>query len=343
MRRYLIAASAGLLAASAAATSPAVAQTKILLNNFVPRAHPITTGILQPWAARVAKATEGRVTVEFPAATLAPPPRQWSMVTKGIADAGFLFNAFERRRLKLVQMYHLPFISPNGEAAGVAMNRVQTKYFNAADEYKGIKLLGQFSFVGNNIFTAKKQINSVEDLKNLKMRTAPGMGKEVFSTLGAVVVTTPGAKAFAVVSKGIVDGLAHSFADLAAFKMMPYIKYATMVEGKVYNSGFSLLINEKKWNGLAKRDRDAITAVSWEQVGRDSRAWDERDRAARAEFEKKGGIVRQASPAMMKDLKARLAYLEQKWLDSVADSGIDAKAALAYYRAEALKVAAAAK
>lgn len=333
-------ASAGVLAACFIPQMAAAAgKTEILINVFVPRTHPIKLGIFDNWAARVAKATDGRVTVKYPAASLAPPPRQWSMVTKGIADAGMLFNAFERKRLKLVQMYHLPFLAANGEAAGVAMNRVQAKYFAPANEYKGIKLLGQFSFVGNNIFTAKKAITRIDDLKNLKMRAAPGTGKAVFSSLGAVVVTTPGAKIFEVVSKGIVDGLAQSFADVVAFKVNSYIKHVTVVPGAIYNSGFSFLLNEKKWNKIGKADRDAIMKVSWENIGRDSRVWDEKDRAARALMAKQGVQIRTASPEMVANLKKRLAFLEADWIKSVQKTGVDARAALAYYKAESAKVA----
>ena len=319
------------------ASGPATAETKLLFNNFVPETHPITL-ILKAWAARVAKATDGRVVIEFPASSLAPPPRQWDMVTKGIADGGWLFNAFESKRLALVQMYHLPFNTPSGEAAGVAMNRTQAKFFAKANEYKGIHLLGQFSFVGNNINMAKKPIRSVADLKDVKIRTSPGIGKDIFETLGAVVVTTPGAKAFEVVSKGVVDGLAHSFADAVAFKMVPYIKYVTTIPGKIYNSGFSLLLNEKKWKSLSAKDQAAITSVSGEMIGRDSRLWDEQNEKARKEMAKEGVQIEAASPAFVKELHEKLGVITDEWIKSVKDRPVDAKAALAYYKAEVEKV-----
>ena len=81
--------------------APANAETKILLNRFVPAKHPFNTGMFVPWAKDVAKATNGRVKVEFSTASLAPPPKQWNMVSKGIADAAMLANIFERNRLKL--------------------------------------------------------------------------------------------------------------------------------------------------------------------------------------------------------------------------------------------------
>ena len=260
------------------------------------------------------------------------------MITKGIADGGYLFNAFESKRLALVQMYHLPFITPSGEAAGIAMNRTQAKFFAKANEYKGIHLLGQFSFVGNNINMAKKPVRSIADLKDVKIRTSPGIGKDIFEALGAVVVTTPGAKAFEVVSKGVVDGLAQSFADVEAFKMTPYVKYVTTVPGAIYNSGFSMLMNEKKWKSLSEQDRKAITSVSGEMIGRDSRLWDEQNEKSRKDMAKAGVEIIAASPDFVKQLHERLKPITQEWLESVKDRPVDAKAALAYYEAEVQKV-----
>jgi TRAP-type C4-dicarboxylate transport system substrate-binding protein len=317
--------------------SPASAETKLLFNNFVPETHPLTH-LLKAWAARVAKATDDRVVIEFPAATLAPPPRQWDMITKNIADGGWLFNAFESKRLALVQMYHLPFITPSGEAAGIAMNRTQAKYFAKANEYAGIHLLGQFSFVGNSINMANKPVHDVADLKGVKIRTSPGIGKDIFEALGAVVVTTPGARAFEVVSKGVVDGLAQSFADIEAFKMTPYVKYVTTVPGKIYNSGFSLMMNEKKWASLSAQDKTAIDSVSGELIGRDSRYWDEENEKAREIMVKAGIQIEAANPTFVKELHDRLGVITDEWLASVKDRPVDAKAALAYYEAEVQKV-----
>ena len=319
------------------AGGPATAETKLLFNNFVPETHPVTL-LLKAWAARVAKATEGRVVIEFPAATLAPPPRQWDMVTKGIADGGFLFNGFETKRLALVQMYHLPFLTPSAEAAGIAMNRTQAKFFAKAKEYAGIHLLGNFSFVGNSINMAKKPVRDVADLKDVKIRTAPGIGKDIFETLGAVVVTTPGAKAFEVVSKGVVDGMAYSFADAVGFKMVPYVKYVTTVPGAIYNSSFSMLMNEKKWGSLGAKDQAAITSVSGEMIGRDGRFWDADNEKARVTMAKDGVEIEAASPKFVKELHDRLAVITDEWVKSVKDRPVDAKAALAYYTAEVQKI-----
>jgi hypothetical protein len=66
----------------------AQAQVKIVFNSFAPPTFVINQGMIDVWAKNVERVTEGRVKVEFPANSLAPPPQQWEMVTQGVADGG---------------------------------------------------------------------------------------------------------------------------------------------------------------------------------------------------------------------------------------------------------------
>ncbi len=50
----------------------------------------------------------------------------------------------------------------------------------------------------------RKEINSADDLKGLKMRI-PGLGGEVFSRAGGVAVTMPGSEIFTSVQTGVID------------------------------------------------------------------------------------------------------------------------------------------
>ena len=52
----------------------------------------------------LARVTEGRVKIEFPATSLAPPPGQWEVMTQGIADGAYIFNPFAQDRLLLPQI-----------------------------------------------------------------------------------------------------------------------------------------------------------------------------------------------------------------------------------------------
>lgn len=315
-------------------SSIASAQTKVIFNVFIPRGHPIFKGMIEPWAKDVKAATKGRVVVEFPAASMAPPPRQWSMVTSGIADAAMLFNTFERKRLTLPPIAELPLMTPSAQASSVALWRTYNKHFKQAGEFKGVKLLSLFTTPGNQIHHGKFPINKIDDMKKTKMLAYAGIGKEIFTKLGAVVVAVPAVKSHEVVSKGIVDGVAMSIDAIAAFKLIPYMKHTTVVPGAVYNSQFSFFMNEKKWNALSTADKSAISSVSGERIAQNARAWD----AARAGAQKamlKGGIkIQQASDSMVANLRTRLGYLSQAWISAANKKGINGEAAFKYFQAQ---------
>jgi len=332
--KLVLAALAGALLAPEVA---AAANTKVLFNVFIPRRHPIFVGIIDAWAKRVNKATEGRVTVSYPASSLAPPPRQWGMVQKNIADAAMLYNPMEARRLKLRLMFELPLIGGSAEATGVAMNRVHAKYFAKAKEYKGVKFLGHFGYPAGHIHMRNKKVTTLADLKNVKIRVGKNSGK-MLAALGGVPVPTPGARGHEVISKGVVDGSIYSAGDIRAFKLIRYVKYTTLVPRGLSNAGFSILMNQRKWDGLSAKDKKAIEGVSFEAIGRSGRKLDELADAAVVALKKGGVEVSTASDALIADMAKKLAFLEQEWLAQVKNSGVDGKAALAFYRAEVRKL-----
>lgn len=145
--------------------TPAKAETEILFNRFVPAKHPFNVGMFVPWAKDVARVTNGSVKVKFTEKSLAPPPKQWNMVSKGIADAAMLANNFESGRLKLPNIAQIPFGASSAEKRGLAMWRTHVKYLAKANEYKGMKVLGQWT-VSAASFLADKPILKVSDLKN---------------------------------------------------------------------------------------------------------------------------------------------------------------------------------
>jgi TRAP-type transport system periplasmic protein len=335
--RALIAALAVTVASTAALQAvPAQAETKILFNRFVPAKHPFNTGMFVPWAKDVAKATNGRVKVEFSTASLAPPPKQWNMVSKGIADAAMLANIFERNRLKLPAVAQLPFSAESAEKRGVALWRTHKKFFEKANEYKGMKLLGHWMISGASIHHNEKAILSVANLKNEKMWAIAGIPNKMYTKLGAVIVSVPGVKMFNVVSKGIVNGTVTSNYTMLAFKYMRYVKHVTRFPGGLNANTFSFLFSKKKWDRLSKQDKAAIESVSGERIAINAgRKVDQIDAKARKLGAKKGIKFHSASPAFVAELKKKLAYVTDDYIKAANSRGVDGKAAVAYYLSQA--------
>jgi TRAP-type transport system periplasmic protein len=318
----------------ALSVTPAQAETEVLFNRFVPAKHPFNVGMFVPWAKDVERVTNGSVKVKFTEKSLAPPPKQWNMVSKGIADVAMLANNFEAGRLKLPNLAQIPFGPASAEKRGLALWQTHTKYLAKANEYKGIKLLGQWTVSASSILS-DKPILKVSDLKNYKIWAINGIPNKMMKNMGAVVVSVPGVQMFNVVSKGIVKGAITSRYPLMTFKLMPYIKHVTMIPGGSQSNNFSLLFSEKKWNGLTAGERKAITSISGDTIAINAgKRVDVLDGKARGLALKKGIKFHQASPEFVAEMRAKTKFVIDDWLETASAKGVDGKAALAYFRSQ---------
>ncbi|MBV1787805.1 TRAP transporter substrate-binding protein [Marinobacterium sp. D7] len=145
---------------------------------------------------------------------------------------------------------------------------------------------GMLSFPGGNTGNQmggwfRKEINSVEDLKGLKMRT-PGFAGEVMSELGVAVTNIPPGELYTSLERGTIDAL--EWVGPALDLPMGFHRIA-----KYYYSGWQepaaevqFLVNKKVWDGLPE-DLQEILRVAMRTAAYDmytqsthmnSLAWD---------------------------------------------------------------------
>lgn len=330
---------AALAAGTLAAASPAGAKTQLLFNIFVPPKHLMKTAIADGWIKRVGEASKGEIIVRIPGKTLAPAPRQWGMVTDGIADVTIMYNVFERRRLTLVQLSYLPFMVPSAKSAGVALWRTHKKYFEKAGQFKGVKLLGFFYLPPGAVHSLGKPIAQVSDFKGMKVRVSPGTPAKFAEALGGVPVPTPGIKAYEVVSKGVVDAMLFPPSDTYSLKMVPFVKHTLLVPGGAYGASFSVFMNQKKFDGLSDAEKAAVMAASGEKIAEDGAAMDKLNEVGLKAIKDNGATVTTANAAFVAEAKKRLDFLTKEWLADAKKAGIDGQAALDFYMSEAEKLA----
>ncbi len=114
----------------------------------------------------------------------------------------------------------------------------------------------------------KKEINSVEDLKGLKMRI-PGLGGEVLKRAGAVPVTLTGGEIFSSLQSGAIDASewVGPYNDLAfGFYQAADYYYSSVWHETGTNLEF--IVNEKALNELPK-DLQKIVEVAAKAVNED--------------------------------------------------------------------------
>ena len=328
--------SSSLLALCLALPLSALAQqTTILFNSFIQPQHPVNVRIFRPWADDINKATQGRVKIDIPTTSLAAPPQQMEGVIKGVMDGAYQFHGF-LNNVKLTQIAHLPFINTSAKGGSIALWRTYEKFFAKADEFKDVHLIGLYIGSPGPIYAMKNPINSVADMKGVKMFGLPGVPAKVLEAAGAGVVAAPAVRSHEIISGGTVDAFAgYAVADATAFNTIQYAKSVVDLPGHLSVPAFAVFLNKKKWTSIAQADRDIITKMSGEAFAERLGIMDEIELKVRADAAAKGVTFSIASPAFVAELTKLAAPIEQAWLADAAKLGVDGKAALEYYRQQA--------
>lgn len=327
-----------LLAVSAACglflAIPANAETVLTFNQWVPSAHHFHARIMKPWADRVFEATEGRVRVEFTAASLGAPHRQFDLARTGVVQIATSNQAYTPERFTLASFAEMPFLSKSAEALSVANWRVTQSHPEILAEYEGMKILTVFSNGGAHIFTRDRTVETLDSVKGLKLRAGGGLPAEIVQLLGAVPVGAPVTEGYQMLSRGIVDGQMSPPDTILSFKLNEFIKHATRFDYGLYTSTFFVVMNEGAWNALPAEDQEAIMRVSGESFARQAgRIWDEQDAKAMQVFRDSSMQILSADEQLEASLHAALQPVIDAWVEKAARRGVDGAALLAETRA----------
>lgn len=327
------------LAAAAFNVSVACAQTRLLLSTFFPPAHPIYSQVMQPWAADVEKATAGAVKIDFSPNSLAPPPGQLDLVAKGGADLSMQFAGVLPNRLATVLVTEVPGPTTTSLAMSVALWRTHEKFFAAAGEHKGVKVLGVVAFPPQGFFSVGEPITSVEQLKRSKVATTPGNSAKSFGAVTPGVVAGPAVRYFELVSKGMVDAYAAvTPIDIMSFNLARYTKSWVQLPSLGTAGSFTFFVSEARWKTLPAAAQEAITRLSGEAFSARMGALDRANDGAINALREQGAAIVKAPAAFESELGKAFSIIEQDWLAEMSKRGVDGGAALAFFRAEQSRV-----
>jgi TRAP-type C4-dicarboxylate transport system substrate-binding protein len=309
----------------------------LLLNSFLSPQHPVTRDVIKPWAERVAEVTEGRVKVDVAPASLAAPNQQLASVTRGVFDIAYQFHGLMAEQVKLNQIAHLSFVNTGSRGSSVALWRTYEKYFANVNELKDVQVLAMFVLPPGVIFGMGGPIDGVDKIRGRRIYALPGVPSVLFEAAGAGVVSAPAARSHEIISGRTVDAFAgYSLSDAQGLRTLSFATDVTDFPGNITAPSFVLFINQRKWNALSAKDREAIQSISGEAFAQSMRLYDELETKVRAEAAGRGVRFHNASPAFLKDLEAMAAPITQAWIRDAERLGVNGKEAIEFYRAQAI-------
>ncbi|OFZ85428.1 MAG: hypothetical protein A2W21_12280 [Betaproteobacteria bacterium RBG_16_66_20] len=335
IRKLALAAAVG-----AALALPVRAQTTLTFSSWVPPTHHLTIWQVN-WAADVEKATNGRVKFQSLPKHPSAAPGTFDAVKDGLMDLSYVTASYTPARHVLPLMAELPGAGATAEINSVAFSRIHWKHFHKVGEYNGVKLLAVWTHGPGQMFNTKRAINSLADLKGMKIRTGGGIAEKFGNLLGASAFVKPAPESYELLASGVADGVFFPLESVISFKLDKVLKNATVFPGGFYSSSFGFFMNQDKWNKLSKQDQDIIEKFGYEYAARSNgKSWDTADQIGLAALQKAAVKIDTASPAFVKEVMAKAKQLDDEWIKGANAKGVDGAKVLAEFRAELKKVAA---
>ncbi len=290
------------------------------------------------WGKDVAKVTNGEVKTNFLPSNAAPPPKQLNAIVAGTFDCALIFHGFTAKQAIGPQFAVLPFLNAgNAEVGSVAFWRTWDKHFAAKKEFqsKGIKILSQYQFVGIHFFTAKdKPINSMADMKSMKMWALAGTTSRTLKAAGVNHVSGPAARMAEFTQTKVVQGIAGAtHTGMVVFAGIRFPKWGTFTNGSIMEPSFAWMVSKKKWDGLTAEQRAAIESVSGEKMGRAIGKRSDSFEIKNADKMTEVGLKRiKASEAFEAELQKAAAPQINAWIKRAATIGVDGAQVIADYK-----------
>lgn len=290
--------------------------------------------ILAGWADDVERVTEGRVTVNILAKSIAPPAEQLVSIRNGVFDVATQFNAFIAEEAVGPAISLLPFAgSVDARANAVALWRTYEQFLSGQDEFDGAHLLGFYASPGADFYSlTDTPILSLEDIRTRRMWGLPGVTSGVLKDAGSAAVSGPAAQMTEIIQRGVVDGFVGIAAsDAFDHGVADYARSVTRTTRKIFAPTFSILIGDAAWDQIDPADQEMIMSVSGEALAERAGAiWNEDEAEALAKIEGMMDIHR-ASPEFEAELETLAAPYIGAWIKAATAKGFDAAAALEFY------------
>ncbi|MCR4420057.1 MAG: TRAP transporter substrate-binding protein [Clostridia bacterium] len=284
---------------------------------------------IKAFAADLEKKTNGKVKVEFSwAQALGKTPEYYDLTVKGVCDAGFCVPFQAKGVFPMAEIASLPFHFPSAEiATKTAFELYQKGLLDKAFD-ENVKVLFLIGGMGNPLFTVKKPVTTLADMKGLKVRTSGGAYNDRVSAMGGVPVFIPGSESYLALERGTVGATLEDYGTIRTWKTCELLRYAT--EPPMGTVILAFLMNKDTYNRLPEDVRSVIDEMARNNeygliAAKTFGGLVEKGRQC---FLDHGGTIVQWEPAALNELGQRFQPLWSKWIEEREAMGLPARQAV---------------
>ncbi|HHV11473.1 MAG TPA: TRAP transporter substrate-binding protein [Clostridiales bacterium] len=156
-----------------------------------------------------------------------------------------------------VGLLDVPYLFETKEQAWNAMDgEVGQIIATSISEEAGVSVMGYWSGGTRSVFSSKGPINTVEDLKGLKIRTQPNdIHVKSFEALGALVTPIAYTELYSALQQGVIDAAENDPSNFYQMKFYEVCKYYSLTEHIQQVATGIALVSQKFYDSLTDEEK----------------------------------------------------------------------------------------
>jgi TRAP-type C4-dicarboxylate transport system substrate-binding protein len=268
----------------------AAPQVALKLHHFFSSVSSGHDKFLAPWARKVEAESGGRIRIDiFPSMQLGGAPAQlFDQAREGFADIVWAVPGNTPGRFAKIEAFELPFV-PSRRALVNSKAIEDYAAANLQDEFREVHPIS-FSCRDHGVVHANRTIQSVADLKGLRLHVPNRLADETVRALGALAVTMPIPQVPTAIAGHVIDGCLDPWDVVPALRLHDLLKAHTdFAESSLSTTTFVLAMNKAAYDRLPRDLKTVIDNNSGQvAAGMAGAMWDV-EAAAVADMVRRGG------------------------------------------------------
>ena len=330
----LTAVAAGLTCAALSAQAQTVT---LKVHHFLNATTVQHTKMLRGWCDNLAKDSGNKLQCNiFPSMQLGgTQPQLFDQARTGVADVVWTLPSSTAGRFPKMEVFELPFTMTTAEATSAAAWDYYDKH--ARDEFKDVKVVAMHVHGPGVIFSAKKPITTMADMKGMKVRAPTRMVSKLIASVGGVPVGMPVPGIPDALSKGVLDGAVTTYEVSPSIKLNELTKHVTETDRNqpgLYTTLFVVAMNKAKYEGLSPELKKVIDKNSGIEVSAFlGKTQAGNDAPGKEKILAAKNTITVIPKAELDNWRKASLSVEQDWIKEIGKKGADGNALLSDARA----------
>ncbi|MFA5664758.1 MAG: TRAP transporter substrate-binding protein DctP [Burkholderiaceae bacterium] len=324
-RSVLGLAAAGFCLWGAGVPAHAADTTVLRMADSLPNGSFIYKLVAKPFMDEVEKRTDGKVTFKyFPSQQLGKAKDMLKLTQTGMADIGYVGPGYIQDKMPLSQVFELPGAFSDDSCQGFTAfwDMTHDGGYLQVNEWDPNGVIPILSLITRHhiYISNSKPINTLDDLKGLKLRSSGGAMASTMQEMGLVPVNISAPETYESMQRGTVDGAFYPAQSAFDYGLTDLIKSGT-TSRHVAGVVLTYAISKDAWNKLDPETQQIILDVGREISTTSCRGFDAAEQDAIERMSAQGIKKIHFDEADGKRIDEAFERSSQAWAKSLDERG----------------------